>query len=34
MKEAFYYMFKDNMIKQKALTYFGFIFVAQFNLIC
>ena len=30
MKEAFYYMFKDNMIKQKALTYFGFIFIAQF----
>ena len=30
MKQAFSYMFKDNMIKQKALTYFGFIFIAQF----
>lgn len=30
MKEAFSYMFKDNKYPQKALTYFGLIFLANF----
>lgn len=30
MREAFNYMFKDNMFRQKALTYFGFAFIGTF----
>ena len=30
MKEAFLFMFKDNMLKQKALIYFLFAFIANF----
>ncbi len=29
MKEAFYYMFKDNMFKKKVLMYFCFAFIAN-----